>query len=66
MNKNTEMLHQIMEQHHLNCIQVAELINRKPVTVRVWRTKSSGSVIPDAMLELLKLKLAAKAGGSCA
>lgn len=68
MHKNTQELHQLMEQHQLTPNKVAELLNRKVGTVYIWRVKDTEKVIPDQTLELLKLKLAAgqQGGQPCA
>lgn len=59
MHQRTEKLRQIMASSGLTAQQVADLIDRKPNTVRVWRCDTSSSkVIPSHLLELLELKLA--------
>lgn len=66
MKNNTEELLALIEQHHLSTKQIANLLNRKPQTVRHWRMSTGFRVIPDNQLELLKLKLAnVQAGESC-
>lgn len=45
-----------MGKHNLSAKQVAEILDVKPQTVRLWRTLN-GQAIPDRALELLELKL---------
>lgn len=48
----------LMKKHKVNSIQVADILNVKPNTVRVWRS-INGQKIPANKLELLKFKLEA-------
>lgn len=53
----TEELRTLMTENNLSIKGVAKLLDRQPMTVRIWRCES-GKVIPQHMLDLLKLKLA--------
>lgn len=57
MHQRTSELIKIMADNNLSAAKVAEMLNRKPTTILMWRTKSAYKVIPASMLELLKLKL---------
>jgi hypothetical protein len=46
-----------MADKNLTIKDVADLLDRSTMTVRIWRCES-GKVIPQHMLDLLKLKLA--------
>ncbi len=61
MNTRTEKLRQLMAANRLTCRQVGELLGRKELTVRIWRCKNAGRIIPQHELELLELKLKAAA-----
>ena len=53
---NTTRLKELMAQRNLSIKDVAQLLGRSSKTVRMWRSKTEPS-IPDALLELLELKL---------
>lgn len=55
---NTTRLKELMAQRNLSIKDVAHLLGRSSKTVRMWRSKTEPS-IPDALLELLELKLKA-------
>lgn len=57
---NTIALHDLMREYNLKGPDVARILNRALKTVHCWRAESP-SHIGDTMLELLKLKLAARA-----
>lgn len=47
-----------MVDHNLSERQVSEMLDRTPMTVRIWRCQSEESkCIPAHMLELLKIKI---------
>jgi uncharacterized protein YjcR len=62
MKRNQQELMDVMYHHRLSATQVADLLYCKPNTVRVWRCET-GMSMPDAKLELLKLKLKANQNG---
>lgn len=53
---NTIELKDIMSANQLRIADVAKLLDRKPKTVRMWRSEH-GPAIPDSLLKLLKLQL---------
>jgi hypothetical protein len=55
MTANLKMLKKLMKDHDLNCPSVAKLLDRKPQTIRTWR--SGRYPIPDHAIKLLKLQL---------
>lgn len=56
-----EHLIRLMGQYRVNCSELAEIVDRKPQTVRCWR---SGHVpMSDHTLALIELALAVRAGG---
>ena len=57
MTTRTEQLKKLMKDHYLSIEKVAEILDRKPQTVRVWRCSDSRE-IPAHSLELLKSKIA--------
>ena len=59
MTTRSEQLRQLMAEHGLTTDKVAELLNRKPQTVRIWRCKDDSREIPIHSLELLRLMVAA-------
>lgn len=59
MNR-TDQLNSIMKDNNLTEQAVAEMLAVRLNTVQIWRCKNS-TLIPAAKLELLKLKIAAKA-----
>lgn len=61
MTSRTERLNSLMRDHKLTARQVGELLNRTPHTVRVWRSRTKDRVIPAHTLEVLELRLAARA-----
>ncbi len=62
MKRNQKELMDVMYHNRLSATNVADLLYCKPNTVRVWRCET-GMSMPDAKLELLKLKLEAKKNG---
>lgn len=58
MATRNEELRQLMTDHGLTVEAVAGMLNRKPMTVRIWRCKSHKRQIPEHSLELLKAKVA--------
>lgn len=63
MHQNTTQLLEIIASNNLTTKDIAELLGRTNQTVRIWRSKNEGRVIPDHQLELLKLKLAQRKAG---
>lgn len=59
MKRNQQELMDIMYHNKLKAKDVAELLYCTPNNVRVWRC-AGGNAMPDAKMELLKLKLANK------
>lgn len=54
----TEQLKQLMKSHGLTPARVAELLERKPQTVRIWLCATEDSrEIPKHSLELLRAKV---------
>lgn len=60
-HKNTLRLRSLMSEHGVSTGEVADLLGRKPHTVYQWRG-TAARAIPDALLELLELKLSLRAG----
>lgn len=62
MDDRNEELRKIMRAHKLKPRDVAQLLGRQPITVRIWLCQgpNTNRVIPAETLELLKLKLAAQ------
>jgi len=62
MDDRNEELRQIMRDHKLKTRDVARILGRQPITVRIWLCQgpNTNRVIPAETLELLKLKLAAQ------
>lgn len=60
MNDRNENLRELMAEHNLKPADVAEMLGREVITVRIWLCKPGNRQIPNDTLELLKLKLAAK------
>lgn len=63
MTTRTNELDALMRQHALTARQVGEILNRKPHTVRVWRSRYAERTIPDHTLQVLKMKLAERGRG---
>lgn len=61
MHKNTLKLRALMRKSQMKAVDVAEIVKREPGTVAVWRCKSDNRVIPDELLQLLVLTVAARA-----
>lgn len=62
MTEKTTKLLELMKSNELSCTDVALLVGRRPSTVRVWMVETGNNPqIPDAVLELLELKLAQQA-----
>lgn len=61
MHIRTKQLDQLMRDYSVNAREVGELIDRKPHTVRVWRSCTEDRIIPDHTLEVLRIRLAARA-----
>ena len=57
----TKELDQLMRTHNLTARQAGALIGRDAKTVRNWRS-SADRTIPEHALQLLRAKLAARAG----
>lgn len=57
MHENTKKLRDLMTRHRLKAPEVAELLGRKPNTIRVWRVRQTERVIPADTLKLLELLL---------
>lgn len=58
-NERTNQLRKLMDDHRLSDANVAEMLGRTPMTVKIWRCQTEESkCIPAHMLELLALKLA--------
>jgi hypothetical protein len=62
MDDRNEELRQLMRANKLKVRDVAALLGRQPITVRIWLCEGpkTDRVIPAETLELLKLKLAAQ------
>lgn len=58
MKTRTEELRALMDAHNLTPSKVGKILNRKPMTVRIWMCKSDGRNIPEHALELLRIKAA--------
>ena len=54
-----------MDTHRLSIGDVANILSRNKKTVRMWRSQNEPS-IPDALLELLELKLQQRTRGEIA
>lgn len=57
-HERTKELDALMREHQLTARAVGDMLGRDAHTVRCWRSKHPGRVIPEHALELLKLKLA--------
>jgi len=57
MTDRTVALDALMRAHKLTARQVGDMLGRKPHTVRCWRSKWRGRVIPTIALELLRTRL---------
>lgn len=64
MHANTEQLRGLMDAHKLKTKDVAEQLDRSEQTVRIWRMENGPRVIPDHMLQLLRLKLESSEGAA--
>ncbi|HKY46172.1 MAG TPA: hypothetical protein VJM50_23980 [Pyrinomonadaceae bacterium] len=64
MQSRTEELNALMREHRLTARAVGELVGREPHTVRCWRSNWKDRTIPEHTLEVLKMKLAARARGA--
>lgn len=60
MHTRTKRLRDLMADRALNAAAVAEMLDRKPATVIMWRCRNGVRVIPDTALQLLEFKLARK------
>lgn len=58
MANRTDQLIQLMADNSLTIEKVAELLNRSPQTVRIWRCRTDKRAIPEHSLELLRAKVA--------
>jgi hypothetical protein len=59
INARTKELRELMAAHDLNEKQVASMLDRTAMTVKIWRCQTEDSkCIPAHMLELLRLKVA--------
>jgi hypothetical protein len=64
MSTRTQQLDALMKKHSLTAREVGDLIGREPHTVRCWRSAWEGRVIPEHTLEVLKMKIEARARGA--
>lgn len=53
MDAKTQKLFEIMRDYKLKAADVAEILEKEPNTIRVWRCKSSTRIIPQAELDCL-------------
>ena len=61
MNQRTERLRELMKARGLSDDKVAEILDLKPVTVRIYRCQTECSkTIPARALELLELRTASQ------
>jgi len=60
MDKRTKRLRDLMAKHNMTAADVAELLDRSPQTVRVWRCKYDARTIPCDALRVLELTLATR------
>lgn len=60
MDDRNNNLRELMAAHNLKPVDVAQLLGREVITVRIWLCKPGKRQIPVDALERLKLKLAAK------
>lgn len=61
MHPRTKRLRELMAEYGLTDRDVAKILDRSPITVRVWRVMASDTrVIPANSLRLLELTLAAR------
>jgi len=60
MDKRTKRLRDLMAKHSMTAADVAELLDRSPQTVRVWRCRYDARVIPADALRVLELTLATR------
>jgi hypothetical protein len=62
MSNRNDNLRAIMKEHHLKVKDVAALLGREEITVRIWLCEGARTTreIPAEQLERLELKLAAK------
>lgn len=56
-NPRTVRLREIMAEHNLKSPAIGLMLNRSKQTVRLWKCEEK--VIPDHMLQLLEVKIAA-------
>lgn len=56
MTDRSLRLLEIMRTYGLRCVDVAQILDRQPQTIRVWRSKYTDRVIPADALKLLELK----------
>lgn len=49
-----------MKDHGLKAVDVATLLGREVITVRIWRCASDNRIIPSDALKVLELTLAKK------
>lgn len=50
-----------MSANRLKAPDVAEILNRETITVRIWRCEDTKRVIPEDALRILRMETAAKA-----
>lgn len=65
IDPKTSRLRDLMDTHRLSIGDVANILSRNKKTVRMWRSQNEPS-IPDALLELLELKLQQRTLGEIA
>lgn len=58
MNERTAKLRALMAKHKLQAADVAEILDRTPQTVRVWRCDYEARTIPADALRVLEMTLA--------
>jgi transcriptional regulator with XRE-family HTH domain len=57
VHERTVALRQLMARHGLSARDVARLLGCSETTVRIWRCKHEGRVIPANTLRLLELEV---------
>lgn len=60
MDARTAKLHQIMKDNGLKAVDVASMLGRKVITIRIWRCASDNRIIPADALKVLELTMAEK------
>jgi hypothetical protein len=57
MTDRSQQLRKLMYDYNLTCADVGQLLDRTPITVRIWRCKNSQRQIPNTALIALKVRL---------